>query len=161
MAQITLTFGILLLYWVVCPFGAGAPTDRIQKRSPINCFPVVPPTKPFYWWDCANAVLDINAKRPNSNNVPYVFGSDSGATYTNDVYSWTSGSSKIHLFSAQHIGIIRKLIKGLGTCVIEMAAESSANQVATWNSIKTAALRITQTCVKELNQFGGTYICKS
>ncbi|KAK0512340.1 hypothetical protein JMJ35_005468 [Cladonia borealis] len=41
-----------------------------------------------------------------------------------------------------------------------MAAESSVNQVATWNSIKSAALRITQSCVKELNQFGGTYISR-
>ena len=68
------------------------PIERIQKRGQIDCFPVVPPTTPFYWWDCANAVLDINAKNPNSHNVPYVFGSDIGATYSNDVYSWTSGS---------------------------------------------------------------------
>ncbi len=67
---------------------------------------------------------------------------------------------KIYLCSALHIAKIRKLIKQLGTCIIEMAAESSVNQVATWNSIKTAALRITQTCVKDLNQFGGTYVGK-
>lgn len=158
MTQITLPLRILLLYWVVGPFGAGAPIDRIQERDVINCFPVVPPTKPFYWWDCANAVLDINAKNPHLNNVPYVFGSDAGATYTNDIYSWTSGSSRLYLCSAEHIGRKRKLIKQLGTCVIEMAAESSVNQVATWNSIKTAALRVTQACVKDLNQFGGTYI---
>ena len=105
MTQITLPFAILLLSWMVCPFGAGAPIDHIQKRSAINCFPLVPPTKPFYWWDCMNAVLDINAKNPNSNNVPYVFGPDEGANYTNDVYSWTSGSSRLYLCSADHIGI--------------------------------------------------------
>ena len=92
MTQTTLSFGVVLLYWVVCPFGAAVPIERIQKRGQIDCFPVVPPTTPFYWWDCANAVLDINAKNPNSHNVPYVFGSDIGATYSNDVYSWTSGS---------------------------------------------------------------------
>ena len=155
-----LPFDILLLYWVVFPFGTAVPIDRIKRRGQVNCFPVVPPTKPFYWWDCANAVLDINARSPNSNNVPYVFGSDVGANYTNDVYSWKSGLSRLYLCSAEHITIIKKLMKLLGTCVIEMAAESSVNQVATWNSIKTAALRIIETCVKDLNQFGGTYIGK-
>ena len=45
-----------------------------------------------------------------------------------------------------------------GTCVIEMAVESSVNQVATWNSIKTAALRVIQTCVRSASQMGGTYV---
>ena len=158
MTQIKLHF--LLLYWVVCPFGAAVPVDRIQTRVPVSCFPVLPPTKPFYWWDCANAVLEINVKSPNSNNMLYVFGSDVGATHTNDVYSWTSGSSRLYLCSLQYIAINGKLIKKLGTCIIEMAAESSVNQVATWNSVKTAALRVIQTCVKGSNQFGGTYISK-
>ena len=105
MTQITITFSILLVSWMVCSFGAGAPIDHIQKRSAINCFPLVPPTQPFHWWDCMNAVLDINAKDPNSNNVPYVFGSDEGANYTNDVYAWTSGSLRLCLCSAEHIGI--------------------------------------------------------
>ena len=160
MTQITLAFGILLLYWVACPFGYGAPIDRIQKRSPVYCFPVVPPTTPFSWLDCMNAVLTINAKNPNLNGVPYVFGSDVGATHTDDVYSWTSGSSRFYLCSVEHVGITRKLIKQVGTCVIEMAIESSVNQAATWSSIQTAAMRIIETCVRSLNQFGGTYVRK-
>ena len=160
MTQIKLPFAVLLLYWVGWPFGAAVPIDRILKRGQVDCFPVVPSDTPFYWWDCANAVLEINAKSPNSNNVPYVFGSDLGATHTNDVYSWTSGSTRPYLSSAEHIVILRKLTKHLGTCIIEMASESSVNQVATWNSVKTAALRITQACVKEQNKFGGTYIRK-
>ena len=158
MTQIKLYFAVLFLYWIGCPFGAAVPIDQIQKRGQVDCFPVHPPNTPFFWWDCANAVLDINAKSPNFNNVPYVFGSDLGATHTNDVYSWTSGSIRPHLLCAEHIVILRKLTKHLGTCIIEMAAESSVNQVATWNSIKTAALRIIQTCVKAQNQFGGTYV---
>ena len=160
MTQIKLHYAVLLLYWVGWAFVAAVPIDQIQKRGQVNCFPVDPPNKPFFWWDCANAVLDINAKSPNFNNVPYVFGSDLGATHTNDVYSWTSGSTRPYLLCAEHIVILRKLTKHLGTCIIEMAAESSVNQVATWNSVKTAALRIIQTCVKEQNQFGGTYICE-
>ena len=160
MTQIKLHYAVLLLYWVGWAFVAAVPIDQIQKRGQVNCFPVNPPNKPFFWWDCANAVLEINAKNPNFNNVPYVFGSDLGATHTNDVYSWTSGSTRPYLSRAEHIVTLRKLTKHLGTCIIEMAAESSVNQVATWNSVKTAALRIIQTCVKEQNQFGGTYICE-
>ena len=158
MTQIKLHYAVLLLYWVGRPFGAAMPIDQIQKRGPVDCFPVVPPDTPFYWWDCANAVLEINGKSPNSNNVPYVFGSDLGATHTNDVYSWTSGSIIPYLSCAERIAIRRKLTKYLGTCIIEMAAESSVNQVATWNSIKTAALRIVNTCVKGQSQLGGTYV---
>ena len=54
-----------------------------------------------------------------------------------------------------------RLIKASGTCVIEMAAESSENQLATWNSVKTVALRITETCVKGMSQIGGSYVGKS
>ena len=160
MTQITLALGILLLYCVACPFGDGAPIDRIQKRSPVDCFPVVPPTTPFSWLDCMNAVLTINAKNPNFNGVPYVFGSDVGATHTDDVYSWTSGSSGLSLCCVEHNGIIKRLIKQPGTCVIEMAIESSVNQAATWSSIQTAAMRIIETCVRGLNKFGGTYVRK-
>ena len=108
MTQITLPFAFLLLYLTGWPLGAAVPIDRIQKRGQVNCFPVVPPNTPFHWWDCANAVLEINAQSPNFNNVPYVFGSDIGATHTNDIYSWTSGSSRFYLSSAKHIYILRK-----------------------------------------------------
>ena len=67
---------------------------------------------------------------------------------------------KLYLCSVKHVGIKKKLIKQLGTCVIEMAIESSVNQAATWSSIQTAAMRIIETCVRSLNQFGGTYVRK-
>ncbi|KAL2040044.1 hypothetical protein N7G274_007447 [Stereocaulon virgatum] len=115
--------------------GEGSPLSQgLAKRGQSYCFPINPP-RPLHWWDCANAVLQINAENPNFNNVPYSFGTELGATYSDELYTWVSG-----------------------TCVIEMAIESSVNQVATWNSIKTAALRVIQACVRSASQLGGTYV---
>ena len=82
---------ITSLLFLLSRFGESLPVNQgLEKRDPLYCFPINPPT-PFFWWDCANAVLQINAESPNSNNVPYIFGTELGATYSNDVYQWESG----------------------------------------------------------------------
>jgi hypothetical protein len=71
--------------------GEGSPLSRrLAKRGPSYCFPINPP-RPLLWWDCANAVLQISAENPNFNNVPYSFGTELGATYSEELYTWVSG----------------------------------------------------------------------
>ena len=76
----------LLHFVVTFPLDHG-----LGKRNEIRCFPNIPP-QPFNYLDCVNAANDINRGGVN-NNVPYVFGTDVGATHTDDVYSWQSGLS--------------------------------------------------------------------
>ena len=69
----------------------GSPLSQgLAKRSRSYCFPINPP-RPLLWWDCLNAVLQISAENPNFNNVPYSFGTELGASYSDELFTWVSG----------------------------------------------------------------------